>query len=470
MAGILDHIYAHSPVWVQNVAVSAYGLMWRQRRYGGDFVRYVEEYISHENYTSAQWQTYQTEQLRSLLLNAAQNVPYYIELFHSLGLNARDLANFELSDLSRLPILEKETVRCQPEQFLARNVDLKALHTYHTSGTTGTPLAIRSTTDVDRKNQAVYEARVRRWASVDYTMSRAMIGGRIVVPQADSSSPFWRYNVFEHQLYLSAFHISPPNVANYVQALNRFRPDYLVGYASSHYFLARMIMELDLDVYQPKAVLTSSEKLIDEMRQTISDVYRCPVFDGYSGVEACCQISECEHHRLHESPEMGIIELIDDDGKSVASGEFGEVIATGLFNHAQPLVRYRTGDLAAASSDTCPCGRHMKVYDELIGRLEDTVIGPDGREMVRFHGIFVGLPHVREGQIIQQTLTDFLLRLVVTSDFNQDDRDEIERRFAERLGNVNVAYEFVDRIERTVRGKYRAVISQVKRQVATSFT
>lgn len=463
MASVFDRIYARSPVWLQHIAISAYGLAWKQRRYGGKFTDYVNHFSEHESFTPAQWQAYQTEQLRLLLLHAKQHVPYYTTLFARLGLKECDLQNFQLSDLSQLPILEKEQIRSQPELFVSRNINPKLLHTYHTSGTTGTPLAIKSTTDTDRRNQAIYEARVRQWAGVNYLMSRAMIGGRIVVPQAEAQPPFWRYNIVERQLYLSAFHIAPQNVHDYVQALNRFRPDYLVGYASSHYFLARMIGEMGIEVYQPKAILTSSEKLTTEMRATIEQVYRCPVFDGYSGVEACCLISECEHHHLHESPEMGIIELVDNMGQPVRTGEYGEIIATGLFNRDQPLIRYRTGDLTAASTEDCPCGRQMRVFSEIIGRLEDTVIGNDGREMVRFHGIFVGLSNVIEGQVIQETHTNFLLNLVVTSMFGDKDRAEIYRRFQERLGNVNLKFEYVAQIPKTQRGKFRAVISLVKR-------
>jgi phenylacetate-CoA ligase len=210
-------------------------------------------------------------------------------------------------------------------------------------------------------------------------------------------------------------------------------------------------------------VLTSSENLTFEMRKTISEVYNCPVFDGYSGVEACCTISECEYHTMHESPDMGIIELLNDSGLHVKAGEPGEIIATGLLNFEQPLIRYRTGDIAIRAEHGCECGRQMPVFQELIGRLEDTVVGVDGREMVRFHGIFVGLSHVREGQIIQKTTTDFQVRLVVDQNFGDMEKEEIYHRFQTRLGQVNLEFEFVDKIERTLGGKFRAVISQVQR-------
>lgn len=463
MTSVYDEIYRRSPVWLQHLAVSLYGLAWRQRRYGGEFREYVNECILRENFSEEEWAAYQTVKLRELLVHAKRYVPYYMRLFAKLGLEEGDLALFTPADLPNIPILEKEQIRAQPESFIAQTPLRKKLNRYHTSGTTGTPLVIQSTTDTDRRNQAVYEARVRRWAGVNYRMSRAMIGGRMVVPQADASPPFWRYNIFERQLYFSAFHISPKNAADYAHALNRFQPDYLVGYASAHFFLARMILEKELRVHQPIAVLTSSEILTAEMRTVIQSAYRCPVFDAYSGVEACCQISECEHHTLHESPDMGIIELIDTTGRRVQDGESGEIIATGLLNFEQPLIRYRTGDLAVRTPNRCACKRQMTAYAEIIGRLEDTVVGVDGREMVRFHGIFTGLPGVRAGQVIQNTKTDFLVKLIVDSSFHEQVKDEMTRRFAERLGDVRVQYQLVERIEPTHGGKFRAVISNVRR-------
>jgi phenylacetate-CoA ligase len=470
MPSILNKIYASSPVWAQNLGVTAYGMMWRHQRYGGHFLHEVEAFQARDVYRQQQWEEYQTEKLRFLLMHAAQHVPYYRQVVQQTGLSLQDLAHFTPKDLSRLPLLSKEEIRRDPDQFVDTTVNRKRLHTLLTSGTTGTPLAIKLTSEVHRLVLASYEARCRRWAGVDYKMSRVMIGGRVVVPTAESKPPFWRYNMAERQLYMSAFHISPANVPAYVGAINKMRPDYLVGYASAHYFLARMICELGLEVHKPRCVLTSSEKLTPEMRRTIETAYRCEVFDGYSGVEACCLVSECEHHHLHISPDVGIIELLNEEGLPVQPGELGEIVATGLLNFAQPLIRYRTGDQAVMSPDPCPCGRDMPVLRELVGRLEDTVIGPDGREMVRFHGIFVGLPNVRQGQIIQETLTHFHLRLVVEPGFNDEDRHTISQRFEERLGRVELTYEYLERIDPTERGKFRAVISKVQRKSSNKAT
>lgn len=466
MGSALEKIYSRSPVWVQQAGVSAFGLVWRRRRFGGRFRSAAEEFTSREHFTQAEWRHYQTEMLRRLLGHAAERVPYYRDAFGRRGLDASDFQKFELKDLAILPLLEKQSIRQVPASFLDVNRRRKKLHTYLTSGTTGTPLEIKFTSEMHQVWSAAYEARCRRWAGVEYRMSRAMIGGRLVVPRSASKPPFWRYNAAERQLYMSAFHISPANAPYYVTALNRYTPDYLVGYASGHFFLARMIVEGRLKVHQPKCVLVSSENLLPEMRRTIEEAYGCAVFDGYSGVEACCLASECEYHNLHLSPDVGIVELLGEDGRPVKAGEVGEIVATGLLNFEQPLIRYRTGDCAVLSEESCPCGRQMPILTELAGRLEDTVTTADGREMVRFHGIFVGLPHVREGQVIQETLSQFRLRLVIDPRFGEPDREVIRKRFIERLGDVELSFEYVGEIERTERGKFRAVVSKVPRHSA----
>ena len=461
MATLMDKIYNHSPLWIQNIGIAAFGVMWKYRRFGGKFKATVDEFSSRERFSLPAWQGYQVEKLRELLRVCYFETPYYRRLFKDCGIDETSIRNFSLDDLRKLPLLEKNTIREHPEDFIAENARKKKLHKYHTSGSTGTPLIVCESSATQQTVAAAYEARCRRWAGVNHTMSRAMIGGRLVVPRPVSGPPFWRYNPAERQVYFSAFHISPENVKHYVSALNHYKADYLVGYASSHYFLARMIEEQGLTVYSPHCVLTSSEKLTDEMRHTLERVYRCEVFDGYSGVECCCLASECEHHHLHVSPDVGIIELLDDSGNHVKSGETGEIVATGLINFEQPLVRFRTGDIAIFDEGSCTCGREMPILRELVGRIEDTIYGVDGRQFVRFHGIFVGIPSIREGQVIQETLTEFTIRVVAPNGLSDHDRSDINHRMRDRLGNVRVSIELVSEIERTARGKFKAVICKL---------
>ncbi|HSV73058.1 MAG TPA: hypothetical protein VLH79_04800, partial [Chthonomonadales bacterium] len=135
---------------------------------------------------------------------------------------------------------------------------------------------------------------------------------------------------------------------------------------------------------------------------------------------------------------------------------------TGLLNYTQPLVRYDIGDIGAISASGCTCGRdHLPVLTDLMGRVEDEVVGPDGRRMVRFHGIFVGLGAVVEGQVVQKAVDSFLVRVVAHGDIPPDEQASIRHRFAERLGPVRVHIERVREIPRGPNGKFRAVVCEI---------
>jgi phenylacetate-CoA ligase len=101
---------------------------------------------------------------------------------------------------------------------------------------------------------------------------------------------------------------------------------------------------------------------------------------------------------------------------------------------------------------------------EIVGRLEDVVIGPDGRELVRFHWIFIDLQNVIEGQVVQEAIDQFTIKLVVRPGFRETDEQLIRQRFKERIGDVHIRIEPVHDIPRTERGKFRAVICKLTPQ------
>ena len=98
-----------------------------------------------------------------------------------------------------------------------------------------------------------------------------------------------------------------------------------------------------------------------------------------------------------------------------------------------------------------------------LGRLEDTVIGSDGREMVRFHGVFINIPEIIEGQIIQHTLTDFEIKVVTSQQLDESQQELILKRMQSQLGEISLSINEVESIPRNQNGKFKAVISNLKR-------
>lgn len=75
----------------------------------------------------------------------------------------------------------------------------------------------------------------------------------------------------------------------------------------------------------------------------------------------------------------------------------------------------------------------MPVLREVLGRVEDTVYGPDGRRMAQFCSLFANQPCIRDGQIVQKQLDSLSVRAVPKPGFGPDDERDIVARIQQRL-------------------------------------
>jgi phenylacetate-CoA ligase len=411
-------------------------------------------------------QDFVEKQLRAQVQRAYREVPYYRQAFRERGISEDLLDRFTSTDLPKLPLLEKQVVRSNPALLLTEQAGKNPPAAFSTSGTTGTPIKVYVDSATHQHNIGVREARSFRWAGTSIREPRSAIGGRLVVPRADSPPPFWRYNRWEQQLYLSAFHISPTNISDYVNALNRFRPVTMTGYASSNFLLARLIAESELNVHSPRAIIAESERLHPHMRARLESVFRTRVFEEYGSTENCALATECEKGRLHVHLDFGYVEILRPDGRSAEPGEVGEMVVTGFANNNQVFIRYRIGDLASWSKERCACGREsLPTIGELVGRQEDVIITADGRELWALFRVFYDLPGVVEGQIVQESLDSFTVRIVPTPAFSDKDEEAIKERMMIRIGpEIRIDVRQVESIPREPNGKLRAVISKVPRR------
>ena len=465
MAGLADAVYAKLPTPLQHVAVSAFGLSWNRKRFGGIFRREVAGFIRRESFSPEQWRTYQQERLREVLTLAMSRVSYYRRAYAELGLTRERIARFTLDDLRDLPLLEKDEVRARPLDFVVDGRPPRGATLCPTSGSTGTPVAAWYTNADFQRSLALRETRSCRPAGVSFSEPRATFSGRLVVSDPESRGPFHRYNWIEKQAYFSSFHLSPANAPQYVEELRRHGTVWITSYTHVCHQLALMIREQRLSPPSTlRAIITTSEKLTPAAKGQIEEAFECPVFEEYGAVEDAFFASAHADGRLRVSPDAGILEVLREDGEPAAPGEPGEVVVTGFIRRSQPLIRYRLGDVATWAEERYAGPTHLPILEEVVGRLEDVVITPDGRRTVRFHAVFTELPTVREGQVIQEARDKLRIKVVPTAGFGPDTVDEITARVHARLSKaMNVEVEAVDSIPRTKAGKFKAVINLVDR-------
>ncbi len=78
---------------------------------------------------------------------------------------------------------------------------------------------------------------------------------------------------------------------------------------------------------------------------------------------------------LHVFDDHFLPEIIDPHrGTVLPDGERGELVLTTLTKQAQPVVRYRTGDVTRLTHGACACGRTHPRIDRLSGRTDDMLV------------------------------------------------------------------------------------------------
>jgi phenylacetate-CoA ligase len=458
---VLRDVYPRLGTGAQNALISAYGLIYRHRRLGGRFSRLVREFKSRDGWRPEQMQAHVDETLCRILRRAWQ-APYYRHMWRALGFEEWMLGEFRAENLRLLPVVPKSDLRNAPEAFVVKT-HTRLAHHESTSGSTGEPVTITTTARLQQAYMAAREARSFAWAGTSMLRRKATIGGRPVVPLADSEGPYHRFNFAERQCYLSAFHIGPRTASTYVDALREWHPQVLTGYASSYFSLARMMLEQGLTLgYRPDALILCADKPTATMKSVIREAFGTRPFEEYGSVENAVLATECDAGALHVNSDFGIVEIVDDEGRPLGPGEEGRIVCTSLLNDVQPLVRYDIGDLGRWAARPCPCGRsQLPVLEEVVGRIEDAVVGPDGREIVRICSL-QDVPHVIASQLVQERLDLIRVRVIADRGFNEADerliRDIIGTR---RLGPVRIEIERVSELERTPAGKVRRVIRRL---------
>lgn len=453
------HLLNSSPVWLQNCAISAYGWQLRQQRYGGEFSSIRAELDRSDRRSASELAELQANLLRSMLSHAVRNVPYYQQ---QCALDPARFGSMNAAEmLAAFPVLPKSRLRAMRAQFIASTAD--ATVEIQTSGSTGSPLKITTTSAAIRRNYAFF-ARFLGWHGVSPFDESATFAGRLFTASGRGRDTAWRRNAAMHDTLFSSYNLSDDNIPAYVRELERRQPVFIDSYPSSVYRVASFLKSHGQQHHiHPKLIITSSETLLDYQRKTIEEVFGCPVRDQYGSAEMAGFFAECEHGRYHVAPEYGIVEVVDADGAPVPIGEMGELCLTGFINPAMPLIRYLIGDAGRLSASSCACGRHAPVVESVEGRIDDVIITPSGRHVGRLDPAFKGMVGIRESQILQ-TASDQVLVRIVSDDRSQVNGAGLVSNLTERIGtDVHIRIEFVDSIGKEANGKFRSVKSLLPR-------
>lgn len=460
----LQVIYEHAPHWCQNLLVSIEGWRIYKNRYGGLFQHFLSDYEKRTYWSYNDIKLYSMNRLQKFIKHCFDTVPFYQKLFRKIGIYPEDIK--EPSDLKILPIINKEDIQDNIDEFTSKGVPKRERIMIHTSGTTGAGLRFASTRIALQEQWATWW-RYFHWHGIEFGTWCAHFGGRLLVPVSQKEPPFWRYNYPGKQIIFSAYHMSKKNLKFYIEELRKKRPLWIHGYPSLISLIADYMLEKKIDLgYQVRWITCGAENLLEHQRKAIKKAFGVNPKQHYGMAEAVGNISECEYGKLHLDEDFAFLEFIAEKNSQTL-----RMIGTNFTNPATPLLRYDTKDFAKLSTDSCRCGRPGRVIEQIDGRLEDYVILKDGTKIGRLDHVFKDLVNIREAQIYQKSLNEIIIKVVKSKNYITQDEITLLEEFKRRVGNdINISIDYVDQIERSKSGKFRFVISEVKEAKIDSYS
>jgi phenylacetate-CoA ligase len=415
----------------------------------------VTQYYSRE-----QLKGLQSERLQRLVRRAVTKVPYYRKIFTERGLVPSSIR--VANDLTLLPFLTKQIIRNTGDKLKAE--DARKLVTTSTSGSTGDPLTFRL--GLERiSHDVAAKWRATRWWGVDIGDPEIVFWASSTELSAQSRVKRWRDRLLRSTL-LNAMDLSNDQLAEFAKVIHNTKPKMIFGYTAAISRLARYLLHKDIRINTDNlcVVFVTTEKLLEEQRKNIKQVFGCPVADGYGGRDAGFIAHECPSGNLHITAEDIIVEIVGEDGRSLPSNQPGEVVVTHLASGDFPLIRYKTGDIGILSDDVCSCGRNLPLLKDVQGRTNDFLITSDHRTMhyTTVSHLLKEIPDLYTFKVIQENLRTVRFLLVAERTLSQSSLKDIRERLERRLGErMIIIVEQVPEIPLETSGKHRHIVNHV---------
>lgn len=406
----------------------------------------------------------QRKSLYQLLQYVKLHNPYYNKLLCRQNITYKNVFTI----LKDLPLLSKETIKQEGNNIYDKKITKSWSNWRNTGGSTGEPLYFpilylkNILFDRELIHQAYLFSKMGCWltdkmVSFDgVRIDSERIKQHIFWSKTDSNFPYGgkRYSV----LYLDE-----DNFNYFFEDLNKEKPVIIRGYPSAIKLLCQIIKKNKAKLcFNPKAVYLTSENFDNEMATYIANTLNCNVWGQYGHTE----ISVFAYKKPNEScyycsPLYGVTEILNEEGNPVEEGVCGEIVVTGFTNVGLPFIRYKTGDLAIYGG-TLKNG--TVVLRNLLGRAKDFIYDKNNKKIYLVGFIFGGhikaFNDIKEWQIHQKIAGELSVYIVKGSTYSAETETELFNFFSNNNFKVNIIY--TNKLEKTIRGKQKFLIQEIK--------
>ena len=265
-----------------------------------------------------------------------------------------------LEDLRRLPFTtEKDLIREGHRMVLTSQSGIERVRSQETSGTAGKAKRVYYSAKDNERTVSFFAAGLSELV---------FPGEKVMVCMPFSGNRGLGELIAEAVGRLKGIPLAAGTGRSYGELLDMLdfeRPRVFVGMPVPLLSLLRLRPENSLE-----RALVSADICPDTVRKEIEARLGTRLYPHYGSREiglggaVTCPAFEGMHLRENDL----IAEIVDEEGRVLPRGEWGELVLTSIEADAMPLIRYRTGDITRILPEPCPCGSAVIRLDRVRRR------------------------------------------------------------------------------------------------------
>jgi phenylacetate-CoA ligase len=315
----------------------------------------------------------QHKALEDLLHYLANHSPFYKRMFENHHIEINDIQSLE--DLQKIPFTEKEDLQNFTNDFICVPKN-KLVDYITTSGTTGKPVNLALTdADLNRLSLNEYNSFVtagvtnndiiqlmttmdrRFMAGLAYFLGARKLGAGIIRVGNGLPELQWdKINDIQPTVIIC--------VPSFILRLIEFAEANNIDYKKSSIKKAICIGE----------AIRNEDFSLNALGEKISQKWNLQLHSTYASSEMATAFTECEAFKGgHLQSDLLVTEIVNEDGMVLKDGETGELVITTLGVEGMPLLRFKTGDVCVAHTESCACGRETLRLSPVLGRKKQMI-------------------------------------------------------------------------------------------------